>query len=141
MFGVNCAFTECNVCRCKLHEGTIILSIRKRKNEYYQEWRKEILRVFLKYQGTRVKSSGSTVSSLFFVCLIVCLFICFVFDCSLLLFPFLLLLQFCFVLLVLLLLGVFFQIFGGQGMGVEALIRKNTGVLRGSCDYNLCWPE
>ena len=29
----------------------------------------------------------------------------------------------------------------GWGMGVEALIRKNTGVLEGAGHYNLCWPE
>ena len=27
------------------------------------------------------------------------------------------------------------------GMGGEALIRKNTGFLRGAGHYNLCWPE
>ena len=29
----------------------------------------------------------------------------------------------------------------GWGMGVEALIRKNTRVLGGAGHYNLCWPE
>ena len=27
------------------------------------------------------------------------------------------------------------------GMGVEVLIRKNTGVLWGAGHYNHCWPE
>ena len=30
---------------------------------------------------------------------------------------------------------------GDVGMGVVALIRKNTGVLGGAGHYNLCWPE
>ena len=30
---------------------------------------------------------------------------------------------------------------GDGGMGVVALIRKNTGVLGGAGHYNLCWPE
>ena len=49
MPGANCAFPGCNVSRYKLHEGTTIFSITKRKNEFYKEWRNEILRVLLKY--------------------------------------------------------------------------------------------
>ena len=30
---------------------------------------------------------------------------------------------------------------GGLGVGVVALIFKNTGVLGGAGHYNLCWPE
>ena len=30
---------------------------------------------------------------------------------------------------------------GDGGMGLVALIRKNTGVLGGAGHYNLCWPE
>ena len=30
---------------------------------------------------------------------------------------------------------------GDEGMGVVALIRKNTGVLGRAGHYNLCWPE
>ena len=36
--------------RYKLHEGTTIFSITKRKSEFYQEWRKEILEVLLRYR-------------------------------------------------------------------------------------------
>ena len=49
MPGADCAFPGCNVSRYKLHEGTTIFSITKRKNEFYKEWRNEILRVLLKY--------------------------------------------------------------------------------------------
>ena len=50
MPGANCAFPGCNVSRYKLREGTTIFSITKRKSEFYQKWRKEILGVLLKYQ-------------------------------------------------------------------------------------------
>ena len=49
MPGANCAFPGCSVSRYKLHEVTTIFSITKRKNEFYKEWRKEILGVLLKY--------------------------------------------------------------------------------------------
>ena len=49
MPGANCAFPGCNVSRYKLHEGATIFSITKRKSEFYQKWRKEILGVSLKY--------------------------------------------------------------------------------------------
>ena len=39
-------------------------------------------------------------------------------------------------------LGTKDWVFHGEwGMGVVALIRKNTGVLGGAGHYNLCWPE
>ena len=49
MPGANFAFPRCNVSRYKLHEGTTIFTITKRKSEFYQEWRKEIQGVLLKY--------------------------------------------------------------------------------------------
>ena len=48
--GANCAFPGCNVSRYKLHNGTTIFIIAKKKSEFYQERRKEILRVLLKYR-------------------------------------------------------------------------------------------
>ena len=47
----NCAFPGCIVSIYKLHEGTTIFSITKRKSEFYQEWRKEILGILLKYRN------------------------------------------------------------------------------------------
>ena len=49
MPGANCAFPGRNVSRYKLQEDTTIFSITKRKSEFYQEWRKEILGVLSKY--------------------------------------------------------------------------------------------
>ena len=49
MPGANFAFPRCNVSRYKLHEGTTIFTITKRKSEFYQEWKKEIQGVLLKY--------------------------------------------------------------------------------------------
>ena len=57
--------------------------------------------------------------------LFVCLFLCFCFVCLLIFILF----AFIFVGFVL----VVFYFFGDGEMGVEALIRKNTGVSRGSC--------
>ena len=50
MPGACCAFPRCNVSRYKLHEGATIFSITMRKSEFYQERRKEILGVLLKYR-------------------------------------------------------------------------------------------
>ena len=72
-------------------------------------------------------------------CLFVCLFVCFSSSCCL----------FCLFFLVFLFyffirdgygrkIGCFM---GDGGMGVVALIRKNTGVLGGAGHYNLCSPE
>ena len=50
MPGTNCTFPGCNVSRYKLREGTTIFNLTKRKSEFYQEWRKEIPGVLLKYR-------------------------------------------------------------------------------------------
>ena len=74
------------------------------------------------------------------VAVVVCLFVCFSSSCCL----------FCLFFLVFLFCFVFFFIRDGLGtkdlvfhggLGVVALIRKNTGVLGGAGHYNLCWPE
>ena len=36
--------------RYKLHEGTTLFTITKRKSEFYHKWRKEIMGVLLKYR-------------------------------------------------------------------------------------------
>ena len=66
----NCAFPGCNVSRYKLHEGTTIFSINKRKSELYQEWRQEILGVLLKYRDTDLvlKEKQQNGDADFFIC-------------------------------------------------------------------------
>ena len=49
MPGANRAFSRRNVSRYKLQEGTTIFTITKRKGEFCQEWRKEIMGVLSKY--------------------------------------------------------------------------------------------
>ena len=51
----NCAFPVCNVSRYKLHKDTAIFIITKRKDKFYQEWRKEILGVLLMYRDIDLK--------------------------------------------------------------------------------------
>ena len=51
----NCAFPVCNASRYKLHKDTAIFIITKRKDKFYQEWRKEILGVLLMYRDIDLK--------------------------------------------------------------------------------------
>ena len=51
MSGANCTYPGCNVSKYNLHKGTTIFGITKRKGEFYQEWRKEILGVLLRYRA------------------------------------------------------------------------------------------
>ena len=70
MLGVNCAFPGCNVSRYKFREGTAIFSIAKRKSEFYQKKRKEILRVLLKYRDIDLvlKEKSQNGDADFFIC-------------------------------------------------------------------------
>ena len=82
----------------------------------------------------RVASSGTTVD-LVFVCLCIYIF-CFVcLFVFVILFALVFVVLFCFASFVVVVVLGFFQLFGGWGMGVEGLIRKNTEALRGSCAF------
>ena len=88
---------------------------------------------------SRVTSSGATVDGLFFLGFFVCFFLClFILFCLFVRFCYFVCSCFCqFVLLrlffvIIVVVVVFFSFLGDWGMGVEALFRKNTGVLMGS---------
>ena len=106
---------------------------------------------------SRVTSSGATVHGLVFIIIIIVIIIiiiiCFYSSCCLFFVCYYLLCILLYIMYLLLLIifsiwdGVrtknrFFQ--KGWGMGVEALIRKNTVFFGGGGGwalYNLCWPE
>ena len=56
--------------KCKLHEGKATFSITERKSEFYQEWRKEILGVLLKYRDINLvlKEKLKNGDADFFIC-------------------------------------------------------------------------
>ena len=70
MSGANCAFPGCDVSRYRLHEDTTIFSTTKRKSKFYQEWRREILGVLLKYRSTDLvlKEKLQNVDADFLIC-------------------------------------------------------------------------
>ena len=50
MPGGNCAFPKCTVSRTQNHQGTGIFKIPMRNNEFYTNWRKEIVGVLARYR-------------------------------------------------------------------------------------------
>ena len=62
MPGANSAFLGCHVARTKKYKGISILQIPTRKDEFYSEWRKNILYVLTKYKSFKQMDLDERVS-------------------------------------------------------------------------------
>ena len=62
MPGANCAFPGCRVSRTEKYKGIGVFQIPTRKDQFYSEWRKDILNVLTKYRSFKQAELDEKVS-------------------------------------------------------------------------------